>query len=36
MNPLAWFDTTVPSVGMPKSRVSHFPFPFSSWKQAIA
>ena len=36
MNPFAWFDTTVPSVGMPKNPVSHLPFPFSSWKQATA
>jgi len=30
MNPFAWFETTVPSAGIPKSPVSHLPFLFSS------
>jgi hypothetical protein len=36
MKPFAWFETTVPSVGIPKSPVSHLPFLFSSWKHATA
>jgi hypothetical protein len=30
MNPFAWFETTVPSVGMPNRPVSSLPFLFSS------
>jgi hypothetical protein len=36
MKPLAWFETTVPSFGIPKSPVSSLPFPFSSWRHATA
>jgi hypothetical protein len=36
MKPFAWFDTTVPSFGIPKMPVSSLPFLFSSWKQATA
>ena len=36
MKPFAWFETTVPSFGIPKSPVSSLPFPFSSWRQATA
>jgi hypothetical protein len=30
MEPFAWFDTTVPSLRMPRKFLSSFPFPFSS------
>ena len=36
MKPLAWLETTVPSVGMPKRPVSSLPFLFSSWMHATA